>query len=115
MNLLVAGMLVFFGVPALASSSSALKLQRLERSCVSGEDRGFSSLEQPLAQPGLIPCRYTGSFPVHDFVDAFLSAPGVVTAYIKTQIGFDPARSTLSPVHHVRVTSPRGPPVKDLS
>lgn len=114
-NLLVAGMLVFFGAPALASSSPALKPQRLERSCISGENRRLSSVEQSLDQPGVILCRYVGALPVHEFVDAFLSAPGVVTAYIKTQIGFDPARSILSPVQPVRVASPRGPPVKDLS
>jgi len=114
-NLLVAGMLVFFGTPALANSSPALKPQRLERSCLSSEERAFSTQEQSLDQPGLNPCRYAYTLPVHDFVDAFLCAPGVVTAYIKAQIGFDPAQSILHRVQPVRVASPRGPPLKDFS
>ena len=114
-NLLVAGMLVFFGAPALASSNPALKPQRLERSCLSSEERAFSILERSLDRPGLNPRRYTSTLPVHDFVDAFLSAPGVVTAYIRAQIGFDPALSILHRVQPVRVASPRGPPLKDFS
>ncbi len=114
-NLLLAGILVFIGTPAMAISSSTVKLQRLERACLSDEARIFSSPERLLNQPEISPCRHFVPVSIHDFVDTFLSAAGVVRPYLKTQIGFEPERTLLHPVRHVRQSAPRGPPINDLS
>jgi len=109
-SLFVAGMLVFIGMQASVSLGPALKPQRLERSQLPDQNRFSAAFEKAQCASSADASGCLRQFGVHDFVYAFLSAPGLVTEYMRTQIGLGGGQPVLHAAQLAGTASPRGPP-----